>query len=154
MKSFINYVNPFIYERIGRARYACIYILYLIFFLGSMFLIVHALKETLGDLLFVPLSVWLIFAATFKINLRIKRMRDMNCSGWWVLTLIIPYISVIPELIMFSVSGTNGPNRFGEKPPKASKIEKWVYIATVVLLLSLLAWFIYFTISIMHLTRP
>jgi uncharacterized membrane protein YhaH (DUF805 family) len=48
----------------------------------------------------------------------IRRLHDIDKSGWWLLAALIPFGVV--ALIMFWVrDGTNGDNRFGADP-KAS----------------------------------
>lgn len=49
----------------------------------------------------------------FTIICGIKRCHDLNISGWWCLSLIIPLIS----LAWAFWPGTKGANRFGPPPP-------------------------------------
>lgn len=49
----------------------------------------------------------------FSIVSGIKRCHDINISGWWSLTSIIPIIA----LIWVFVPGSKGANRFGPPPP-------------------------------------
>lgn len=63
----------------------------------------------------LALLVWLPFIALvwFSIISGIKRCHDMNISGWWSLTSIIPLIA----LAWIFWPGTRGANRFGLPPP-------------------------------------
>lgn len=45
----------------------------------------------------------------------IKRLHDMDRSGWWLLASMIPVIGWF-IWIFFMFKGTEGPNRFGHSP--------------------------------------
>lgn len=51
------------------------------------------------------------------LGLIMRRMHDIEWSGWWVLSLFIPIVSFIVALILLFKPGKKGANRFG-KPPK------------------------------------
>ena len=51
-----------------------------------------------------------------SLALTVRRLHDMNASGWWILLFIVfgflgPLVLV--QYIWFCFPGTNGPNRFG-----------------------------------------
>lgn len=47
----------------------------------------------------------------------IKRLHDIDRSGWWVLILYIPIYGIIWFIVeVWLEPGTDGPNRFGEEP--------------------------------------
>ena len=60
----------------------------------------------------------LIIPIAFILSLSacIRRLHDMNLYGGYYLWNLIPYISTIFFLILASVKGTVGPNRYGEQP--------------------------------------
>jgi uncharacterized membrane protein YhaH (DUF805 family) len=63
------------------------------------------------DRLINLLLVWPLLAISAK------RAHDFNWSGWWVLLHFVPVIgSLAMILILGSVPGTPGPNRFGPDP--------------------------------------
>lgn len=62
------------------------------------------------------LCVFVIAAIIPGINLYIRRMHDMNASGWWVLCIFILYVSAIYALVIGIIDGTTGPNRYGPDP--------------------------------------
>jgi len=49
----------------------------------------------------------------------IRRMHDLDKSGWWILILFIPLIGAIWMLVLLCTEGTRGPNRFGPDPKGA-----------------------------------
>lgn len=67
------------------------------------------------------LLVVLLFAAViwyiyFIVSLDIRRLHDIGWSGWWTLTLFIPYLGLIPGLIILFKKGDEGTNAYGEAP--------------------------------------
>ena len=58
------------------------------------------------------LQIFIIIAST---SLCIRRLHDVDRSGWWYL-IIFTIIGVIPLLVWFCSKGTEGNNRFGENP--------------------------------------
>jgi len=50
------------------------------------------------------------------IAVSVRRLHDLDRSGWWYLLVLIPVIGWIALLVWFIGRGTVGPNRFGEDP--------------------------------------
>lgn len=50
------------------------------------------------------------------IAIGIRRLHDINKSGWMYLLNIIPFVGGIIVLIFMCLPGTVGPNRFGNDP--------------------------------------
>jgi uncharacterized membrane protein YhaH (DUF805 family) len=50
-----------------------------------------------------------------------RRCHDLNKSGWWSLTLIIPLYNIYSGLMLLLGSGDFNDNRFGPPPPKGIK---------------------------------
>lgn len=59
--------------------------------------------------------------STNLITLCIRRLHDMNLSGWLVLLAFLPGIGEILALFLYFWPGTKGKNRFGDQPAPASK---------------------------------
>jgi len=63
----------------------------------------------------------LIIAATIvsivaNFALIVKRLHDINLSGWWSLVVLIPYIGIIAVILIYFIPGTPTQNRFGPVP--------------------------------------
>jgi uncharacterized membrane protein YhaH (DUF805 family) len=46
----------------------------------------------------------------------IRRLHDIDRSGWWMLISLVPVIGGIWLLVLLCTEGTYGPNRFGPGP--------------------------------------
>lgn len=57
-----------------------------------------------------------IVAGVSNIMLTIRRLHDMNKSGWWFLLFFIPIVNVIFYLYVYLKKGTTGPNDYGPDP--------------------------------------
>ena len=59
--------------------------------------------------------IFLIFMMIASLALAVRRLHDLDKSGWWYLLVFI-IIGIIPLTIWFCSKGTEGENRFGENP--------------------------------------
>jgi uncharacterized membrane protein YhaH (DUF805 family) len=57
----------------------------------------------------------IFFLATFLpgLSISVRRLHDLDRSGWWILLDLIPLVGGIILIIWFCMKGTDGPNRFG-----------------------------------------
>lgn len=46
----------------------------------------------------------------------VRRLHDIDRSGWWLLISLVPLVGMIVLLVFFVQRGTPGPNRFGADP--------------------------------------
>ncbi len=70
----------------------------------------------------LPAGMMLVMIPMLVINLfiAIKRLHDLDMSGWWVLLFLVPLLNVLFGLYLLFAPGTDGPNRFGPPPPPNS----------------------------------
>jgi uncharacterized membrane protein YhaH (DUF805 family) len=47
------------------------------------------------------------------VSVSVRRLHDLDRSGWWILLDLVPLVGWIVLLIWFCTKGTDGPNRFG-----------------------------------------
>ena len=71
----------------------------------------------LGASQFSPVTT-IASLATFlpALAVSIRRLHDLDRTGWWVLLALIPLIGAIILIVWFCMRGTVGPNRFGPDP--------------------------------------
>jgi uncharacterized membrane protein YhaH (DUF805 family) len=65
------------------------------------------LNLIIGLLLYIPL-----------VCVNIRRLHDINKSGWWFLLWFIPLIGTIWIIVLLCRKGDEGKNRFGNNPLK------------------------------------
>lgn len=67
--------------------------------------------------------------------LAIRRFHDLDASGWWTLTLLLPIGNLIAFLFLAFKRGDAGPNRFGPPRPTPDweRVVGIIYIALMVL---------------------
>ncbi len=86
------------------------------------------LASLLTLLFFFILTIGTVVAAMASIILLIKRLHDINFSGWWFfLFWILNAISkgllgTLATIILMFIAGTSGSNKFGEDP--ATQVNK------------------------------
>lgn len=51
-----------------------------------------------------------------SIAVSVRRLHDIDKSGWWLLLILVPLIGVIVLLVFAVLEGTRGANRFGPDP--------------------------------------
>jgi len=51
-----------------------------------------------------------------SIAVSVRRLHDINKSGWWLLLIFIPLIGGLVLLVFAVMEGTRGDNRFGPDP--------------------------------------
>lgn len=68
---------------------------------------------TSGFLIGIPI---LIAAVVGNWMITIRRLHDLDKSGWWSLVSFIPYVNVAFGIYVLFFKGTTGPNRFGPDP--------------------------------------
>lgn len=63
----------------------------------------------------------IILVAVLLLNIAsimwsVRRLHDINLSGWWALLLWLPVINIGPLCYLLIAKGTAGDNRFGPDP--------------------------------------
>ena len=51
-----------------------------------------------------------------SIAVGVRRLHDLDKSGWWYLLILIPLLGALILIFFFVQKGTTGPNRFGDDP--------------------------------------
>lgn len=64
-----------------------------------------------------PLSlIWTIATFVPNLSVSVRRLHDIDKSGWWLLILLVPLVGFIVLIVFQCIEGTRGPNRFGPDP--------------------------------------
>jgi uncharacterized membrane protein YhaH (DUF805 family) len=109
----------------GRARRSEYWFFSLFFFIASVVagLIDGALGFGIGAGQGV---IWAITCLVFLIPgimVAIRRLHDLDRTGWWLLIAFVPVVGSIVLLVFYVMSGTEGPNRFGPDPKAPASSE-------------------------------
>ena len=99
--------------RASRSEYWWFYLFYIV--TGAIpSIIPNELVMALGWIMIILLLIPSLAAA-------VRRLHDVNTSGWFILIAIIPVLGAIIVLVKIIGKGTLGKNRFGEYPLKFKK---------------------------------
>lgn len=52
-----------------------------------------------------------------NIAVGVRRLHDIDASGWWYLLVLVPVVGLIMIIALMFMEGTPGPNRFGPPAP-------------------------------------
>ena len=47
------------------------------------------------------------------LGVSVRRLHDIDRSGWWIFISLVPLIGIILLIVWYCTKGTAGPNRFG-----------------------------------------
>lgn len=66
----------------------------------------------------LPIAVWLVMLPIYipTLAIGVRRLHDVDRTGWWILISFIPLIGVLVLFIWWVTKGTDGPNQFGPDP--------------------------------------
>jgi uncharacterized membrane protein YhaH (DUF805 family) len=58
---------------------------------------------------------WVLTAAILLLSIAVavRRLHDVDRSGWWYFLVFLPLVGPIILIVWFCTPGTRGPNRFG-----------------------------------------
>lgn len=71
------------------------------------------LSESIGLFLSMVVSIGICLPV---IGSTVRRLHDIDKSGWYMLIGLIPILGWIYMIVILCKTGTPGPNRFGEQP--------------------------------------
>ena len=66
---------------------------------------------------FASLSLWFIFCFLPLLSVSVRRLHDIDFSGWWILMALFPPLHIV-LLLFFLLPGSNRINSYGKEPPK------------------------------------
>ncbi len=74
-------------------------------------------------LIFIPAYIWMILTGVASVAVSIRRLHDMNLTGWiyvgYILLSFVPilnFLVFIAYLVVMALPGTKGANKYGEDP--------------------------------------
>lgn len=97
----------------GRARRAEYWIYHLINWFVILFLAIFASSNPLGG---VILTLYGLFQVIPTLAVQIRRLHDVEKSGWFVFVPIIPVVGSFWLFTLMVTEGTRGVNFYGHNP--------------------------------------
>ena len=101
----------------------------------------HDTKYILS-LTLIVLTPLLLTILCICLSLSIRRLHDLNRSGWFALLLIVPPINLVLLLILMFVPCTNEHNNFGT-PPKSNTLRTKILSILLIILWIFIGNFLY-----------
>ena len=65
----------------------------------------------------------LVASMWFSLAQGVKRLHDLDKSGWLILLMFVPTVNALFGLYMLFADGTVGPNQYGEDPKNRMPIK-------------------------------
>jgi uncharacterized membrane protein YhaH (DUF805 family) len=102
----------------GRARREEFWMFYLINFLicSVLYLLTEAIPW-----IYLLSGLYSLAILLPSASLSVRRLHDLNKSGWWLLVCLAPLVGLVILLMWFCREGTVGKNPFGPDPKAASR---------------------------------
>ena len=69
-----------------------------------------------GTLVNVITGIWAVVAGAGNIMLMIRRLHDLDKSGYFAILAFVPVIGMVFSIYLFCAVGTEGWNKYGEDP--------------------------------------
>ena len=113
ISNFRTVVTEHYFDFEGRARRQTYWYYVLVYFIIAVVLGIVQGVVHMGSLLTSLLSLALLCPS---LGLGVRRLHDINMSGWWVLIGIIPFIGWAIVIYWACQPGTAGANQFGADP--------------------------------------
>jgi uncharacterized membrane protein YhaH (DUF805 family) len=87
---------------------------YFALFVFIVDLVLQALERTgLGYIAIIANVLFSLAVLLPSIAVGVRRLHDIDRSGWWLLIGLVPIVGVILLLVWACMRGTQGANRFG-----------------------------------------
>ncbi len=103
----------------GRARRKeyWMFVLFNIIFVIIAMILDNVLGLAWGELGYGPIYLlYALFVFIPGLAVAVRRLHDINKSGWMILVSLIPIIGAIWLLVLFVMDGTPGTNQYGPNP--------------------------------------
>ena len=112
----------------GRARRKEFWMFFLFqLVVQALLVVVGVVIGSTGDLGNILSGIFMLALVVFSLGsivpgiaVAIRRMHDIDKSGWTLLLGLIPLVGGIILLVFYCTEGTRGPNRFGPDPKDVS----------------------------------
>lgn len=141
-------------QRLGRLRFCCYGLggMVVLGLLGALAAILAGHSPDLGPVFFGLVILCGIFFFFWYITLMVRRMHDMDRSGFWVLLMLVPGVNFLLWFWMLVGAPSPGSNRFG--PPLVGNSLSVVIFGGIAWVFSMLSVVINIAMLVMMLVMP
>ena len=105
--------------RISRGEYIKKFLFLLVSIIPLLIIFVFLidfLGELVEGILTILFGIIMVFINISYLMLSIRRLHDLNKSGWLILIAIVPLIDIAFFIYLLACQGTSGTNDFGPEP--------------------------------------
>ena len=78
--------------------------------IGSLFI------DSIGMASQIPYYIYALAAFIPSLAVMVRRLHDVNKSGWWYFIILVPLIGIIWMLVLLCTEGDKGDNKYGPNP--------------------------------------
>ena len=78
--------------------------------IGSLFI------DSIGMAGQIPYYIYALAVFIPNLAVLVRRLHDVNKSGWWYFIILIPLIGAIWMLVLLCTEGDKGDNKYGPDP--------------------------------------
>ncbi|MBO4806621.1 MAG: DUF805 domain-containing protein [Paludibacteraceae bacterium] len=78
--------------------------------IGSLFI------DSIGMASQIPYYIYALAAFIPNLAVLVRRLHDVNKSGWWYFIILVPLIGIIWMLVLLCTEGDKGDNKYGPNP--------------------------------------
>ncbi len=73
-------------------------------------------NRTIGEIFEGTVFLYIVASIVPTLSVTVRRLHDIDKSGWWYFVAFIPVVGVFWLLILTCIDGTSGPNQYGPDP--------------------------------------
>ncbi|MBR5598426.1 MAG: DUF805 domain-containing protein [Alphaproteobacteria bacterium] len=114
-KCFINYLKNEYVKFDGRVS-RCQYWMFAIY--SILIGIAISLIAFILPFLSILSTLYFLGILVPSVGISVRRLHDINLSGYWFLLSLIPYLGFVAVVFLFAIRGDNKANDFGPKVKK------------------------------------
>jgi uncharacterized membrane protein YhaH (DUF805 family) len=79
-------------------------------------------NRTIGTIFGSIVVLYFLASIVPTLAVTVRRLHDVDKSGWWYFISFIPFVGPIWLLILTCTDGTPGPNQYGPDPKSADAV--------------------------------
>ena len=102
--------------RLNRLRYFKYQIIWILIGLLIGLIIGFIIGDSSGSLLNMVVGLFSLFMGIGNIMLSVRRLHDLNKSGWFMLLAFVPLVNLVFALYLYLAPGQVGANQYGADP--------------------------------------